>query len=291
MYRDSGRRWYKKGMALLEDIRYTELPGEQVAVWYIGQCGFVLKTENKIIYIDPVLNDICDESGNTVRLYEAPYKPENATADYVICTHEHIDHMAVETIKGICNNNPQVKIIVPGACKAVLMAEGIEHDKIIEASAEEEMIFSGIRLFPFSTAHPVHSVGEDGRDKNLAYYILCGQVSFLHMGDTYLTDNLIECLKSRLGPDVLMVPINGRDFYLERQSIIGNMTAREAAKFSKELEAELTIPMHFDMVKGNTVNPLYFVEELWEVDSSLKFSIPALGERILITKRSGRTKG
>ncbi|MDE6406202.1 MAG: MBL fold metallo-hydrolase [Lachnospiraceae bacterium] len=290
MYRDSGRKWYKKGKALLEDIQSTDLPGEQVAVWYIGQCGFVLKSKSTIIYIDPVLNDICDERGNTVRLYEAPYKPGNVTANYVFCTHGHIDHMAVETIKGISSNNPQVKIIVPGACKDILVAEEIAHEKIIEAAEEKEINLSGIQMIPFSTAHPVHSVGEEGKDKNLAYYIVCGQVSFLHMGDTYLTDHLVDRLKSCTDPDVLMVPINGTDFYLERQDIIGNMTAREAAKLSKELGADLTIPMHFDMVEGNTVNPLHFVEELWQVDSAMKFSIPALGERILIMNKAGRTK-
>ena len=281
MYGEYKRMWYKKGKELLKSIECTNLPENQVAIWYIGQCGFVLKRRNIIIYIDPVLNDICDENGNTVRLYEAPYAPDNAIANYVLCTHDHIDHMAMETIKGIYSNNPQVKIIVPGVCKEALLAEEITDGNVIEAADEKKINLSDIQVIPFSTAHPVHCVREDGKDRNLAYYIMCGCISFLHMGDTYLTEKLIGSLKKYPSPDVLMVPINGKDFYLERQDIIGNMSAREAVKLSKELGVDLTIPMHFDMVKGNTVNPLHFVEELWEVDSGMKFSIPALGERII----------
>lgn len=284
MYGGCKRKWYKKGKELLEEIAGTDLPENEAAVWYIGQCGFVVK-KRSIIYVDPVLNDIWDENGNTVRLYEPPYSPDSASADYVLCTHAHIDHMAVETIRGICGNNPQVLLVVPGVCREILLAEGIAEERIVEAVSEKKICLPGVEIIPFSTAHPRHEVGEDGRESSLAYYVNCEQISFLHMGDTFLTERLTRNLKKYPGPDILMVPVNGSDFYLERKDIIGNMSAREAAKFSKELGADLVIPMHFDMIDGNTVNPTDFIEELWHVDSGMKFSIPALGERIIYRRR------
>ena len=63
------RAWYKKGEELLDEIKNTKVSEDELAIWYLGQCGFVIK-QQKIIYIDPVLNDIQDEHGNSRRIYE-----------------------------------------------------------------------------------------------------------------------------------------------------------------------------------------------------------------------------
>ena len=91
------KAWYKKGKQLLDEIKETKVSEDELAIWYLGQCGFVVK-QQKIIYIDPVLNDMRDENGYSRRFYEPPFEPEMAEADYVFCTHGHDDHMARETV-------------------------------------------------------------------------------------------------------------------------------------------------------------------------------------------------
>ena len=274
------REWYKKRRELIEEIERTQVSADEVAIWYLGQCGFAIKGK-KVILIDVVFNDILDEEGNSLRCYEPPFSADEVCVDYVLCTHEHIDHMAKDTIMRLHDSSQKTIFIVPGVCKEQMLQWGLSSERIIEMDASESIELEDVKIGAISTAHPVHKMDANGRAWSLAYDIEVNGIHLLHMGDTYITDELLDALKSIDTPDVLMVPINGGDYYRERNDIIGNMSAREAAVFSTEITADLTIPMHYDMIRGNTCNPLRFVESIWERDTSRKFALPALGERII----------
>ena len=53
--------------------------------------------------------------------------------------------------------------------------------------------------------------------------------------------------------------------------------------------AACTIPTHYDMVQGNTVDPLRFAAALRQLDPAACFALPALGERLLFQADAGRT--
>ena len=63
--------WHRSGQALLNEISTTRLPASQLAVWSIGQCGFIFKYEDTVVCIDPVLRDLTGPSGSR-RCYPAP---------------------------------------------------------------------------------------------------------------------------------------------------------------------------------------------------------------------------
>lgn len=277
------KAWCKKGRELLDEIKDTKVTEDELAIWYLGQCGFVVK-QQKIIYIDPVLNDMKDEYGISRRLYEPPFEPERAEADYVFCTHGHADHMARETVLGIHQNNKGVRFVLPGICKEIAADWGIPADSVIEAGTDRPLALSGLTVHGVQTAHPTHRREEDGREWSLAYGLEMNGIFLLHMGDTYITDRLLCDLKQLPAPQVLLAPINGSDYFRDEKNIIGNMSAREAAFLAEELSADLTLPMHYDMIKGNTCNPFVFLEELWDAAPWRKTALPALGERIIYKK-------
>ena len=113
------------------------------------------------------------------------------------------------------------------------------------------------------------------------YYITMGNVRILHLGDTYLTNQLLEDLQKLPTPHLFLPPINGSDYFRTKRNCIGNLSSIEAARLSVLLHADLTIPTHFDMIEGNTVDPLNFVRELWSENPAAKWHIPALGERFI----------
>lgn len=123
--------WYKKGTSLLQEIQETNFSETLLPFWYIGQMGIVLKWNEKIIYIDPVLADLTDNDGNTRRHYEPPYKATDAYANYIFCTHAHRDHMNQETLLGMISCNPNVKIVIPKPLKSQLLAWGISETHLI----------------------------------------------------------------------------------------------------------------------------------------------------------------
>ncbi|MNL04093.1 hypothetical protein D3C87_1246520 [compost metagenome] len=58
--------------------------------------------------------------------------------------------------------------------------------------------------------------------------------------------------------DVAILPVNERNFFKERQGIIGNMSIREAFGLAEEIGAKHVLPMHWDMFAPNSV----FEEEI-----------------------------
>ena len=96
--------WYRCGQALLDQIAATHLPPEQLAVWYVGQCGFIFKFRETVVCIDAVLSDLVGEHGSR-RHYAPPFAPEALDADLVLCTHGHADHMAKDTLKGLAQHS------------------------------------------------------------------------------------------------------------------------------------------------------------------------------------------
>ncbi|HIC82994.1 MAG TPA: MBL fold metallo-hydrolase, partial [Candidatus Marinimicrobia bacterium] len=47
----------KKQIQLLNQIENEKVDNKKLIVYYLGQSGYVLKTKNTIIYIDPYLSD------------------------------------------------------------------------------------------------------------------------------------------------------------------------------------------------------------------------------------------
>ncbi|WP_254533124.1 MBL fold metallo-hydrolase [Natrinema gelatinilyticum] len=62
------------------------------SIWYLGCNGFVLRTAETTVYIDPYFAD--GDPPNIVRMIPVPMDPVDAReCDAVLVTHEHIDHM------------------------------------------------------------------------------------------------------------------------------------------------------------------------------------------------------
>ena len=112
----------------------------------------------------------------------------------------------------------------------------------------------------------------------------------MHLGDTYLTPRLYASLEALPQPDLLLAPINGQDFFRTQRNCIGNLEAEEAAQLAVRLRAGCSIPTHYDMVQGNTADPLRFVSALRRLDPAARFALPALGERLIFQKDERRNR-
>lgn len=232
--------WHRSGQALLNEISSTRLPASQLAVWSIGQCGFIFKYENTVVCIDPVLSDLTGPSGSR-RCYPAPFAPEALRADRITTVQEGS--------------------ILP---------------------------LGGVTVRAFSAAHPEHILDTGDPGMALGYQLTFGGFTVAHLGDTYLTPHLYETLQALPRPDLLLAPINGQDFFRTQRNCIGNLEAEEAAQLAVRLGAACTIPTHYDMVQGNTVDPLRFAAALRQLDPAACFALPALGERLLFQADAGR---
>ncbi|MCL2832560.1 MAG: MBL fold metallo-hydrolase [Treponema sp.] len=283
-------RWYKSGKSLLKEIAGSAPDTNTMYIWYMGQHGFVINLEGTVIYIDVILNPLCGKDGKDRRNYPPPFGPDAIQrADYYICTHNHSDHLNLQTIVPLAKANPGTKFIVPKPWVRLLAGAGIEKARIMGACAQQPLEAGKIEILPVPAFHTRYIQDEGVKDKNgdytdLGYVIRTGALSVYHSGDTWINPELVSVLKE-LGPfNAAMLPVNGADWERTARGCIGNVSAMDAVKLAMEVPVDLVIPSHYDMMPGNTENPAYFADCFYRLCPQKRFHICALGERFIYMK-------
>ena len=260
----------------------TSLHSSQIGIWYLGQEGFLLKSGEDHLAIDPYLSDYVDRNCcqfvKWERLYAPPIDP--AELDFlkvVLCTHTHYDHADPVTLTQIWKNSPATKFVIPAPEVAAIAAYGIDMKNIIPAVAGEKIEIGNYRIIPIPSAHEVLHFDEYGNCKELGYLIQTGGKTFFHAGDMCMYDGLIPSLKP-YSVDVAFLPINGRDYFRNCNDIIGNFNCEEAVMLAKEIKADMLVPMHHDLYEVNRVKTAHFVDAVETLDPYRKYHIFAPGE-------------
>ncbi|MUW13366.1 MBL fold metallo-hydrolase [Halorubrum sp. CBA1125] len=84
-----------------DEIEATDPDG--LSIWYLGCNGFVLRTAETTVYIDPYFGN--GKPPWTIRMIPVPMDPADATmCDAVLVTHEHIDHMHEPSFRPLVEN-------------------------------------------------------------------------------------------------------------------------------------------------------------------------------------------
>ena len=272
---------------LKEKILETKLLPGQLALFYIGQVGFIVKFEDKYIMIDGYLSDYVDRKCSKAttkweRLYPAPIAPTDLDfLDYVLCTHAHFDHTDPDTICVVNRINAKAKFIGPYSVCNTYREIGVLDDRISEIKPDNRLcITTGVYITAIPAAHEeLHPDGRGGYCE-VGYIIEIGTKKLYHSGDCCPYDGLEDRI---MGCDVEILPINGRDYYRrEKQDIIGCFDSREAATLAKHTNAGLLIPVHWDLYAINAVNPAHFVDELMTINRKQAFHIFVPGEMYIL---------
>ena len=300
---DSGtglNRWYRHGKALLNEIAGSRPQPDETYIWFAGQHGFIISLGGMVLYIDVILNDLTDKDGITRRVYPPPFEPgESQKVDYVLCTHNHGDHLNLMTLKPLAKANPQARFVVPAPWKRLLIEAGIEEERVLAARAGESTeLFppreaAPITLVPVPAIHTLYIQDEGEKDENGDYtalgFVLKGNdISIYHSGDTWVTPSLVRALKVHAPLDIAMLPINGTDWERTRENCIGNMGPLDAVKLARTIPVDLVIPSHYDMMAHNSENPARFVDSMYARCPEKRFHVSALGERFIYKKEKSK---
>lgn len=242
---------------LIKEINDTVVKTGSISIWWLGQEGYVIKSPDLVVYIDPYLSTYAEritlgKPNEHVRMMQPPIHPEEVTnADLVICTHDHADHIDPEGIPVISRASKQAKFVIPECARQTLLDFDISEERIHSLKGDDALTISGIKIVAVPAKHERFDKDEIKGYPYLSYIIKIEGLKLLHAGDTIPYVGQVEKFRPH-GIDLAFVPINGRDKFRNELEFEGNFNCAEAVEFADGVAAGLTVPMHYNMFSINT---------------------------------------
>lgn len=167
-------------------------------------------------------------------IYIDPYKIENEThnAKYIFVTHSHYDHLSIEDIEKV-RNEDTIFFLTPD-CKEKLLDIGVSEKRIVCVAPNEIYKFGKIEVNVIA-AYNVDKEYHPKENNWVGYLIKIQGVSYYIMGDTDQNEDNenIKC-------DVLFVPIGGTY----------TMDYKQAAEYTNLIKPKYVIPIHYNSIVG-----------------------------------------
>jgi L-ascorbate 6-phosphate lactonase len=250
------------GTDLIRQIDRLQVPEGQLALWALGQSGFVIKGGQTIAYIDPYLSDSVAGTGGPTRRFAFPIDPAAiGHAQVVFATHEHMDHADAATLGPLLAASPGATLVTSPRGAQIARDANVAAERIVTPRLGERAELSGLAYTATPAAHYEFEVDSAGRSRWMGFLIECNGITIYHAGDTIVIPELLDALKGKT-IDLALLPINGRDHYREREGIVGNLWPHEAVQLASEIGARVLLAIHNDLFAENRVPPGLLFEEL-----------------------------
>jgi L-ascorbate metabolism protein UlaG (beta-lactamase superfamily) len=252
----------QQNQAFLDDVTAHRGDNAQLHLWWLGQSGFLLQWQGHHLLCDPYLSDsltakyaLTDKPH--VRMTERVVAPESLDFIQVVTSsHNHTDHLDVDTLKPLLRANPKLELVIPEANREFVADRlNIVLDLPVGLDAGGSVQLPPFIIHAVPAAHEELEKDEAGRHRFLGYVFQAGPWTVYHSGDTILYPGMVQIL-SRWPIDVAILPINGS---LPQRRVAGNLWGREAAQLAHDIGARCVIPCHFEMFEFNTASPDEFI--------------------------------
>jgi L-ascorbate 6-phosphate lactonase len=271
----------RHGESLLAEIDATRPAPGSLAVWWLGQSGFLIKSRTGTLVIDPYLSEhLTRKYEGTdkphVRMTRAPLRGSDLRGvDLVLSSHKHSDHLDPGTMPDLLAASPDARLVLPAALVEHAEGLGLPPGRLVGLVAGGTFERAGFAVRAVPSAHEGLDTDERGRHLYLGFVVEAEGLRLYHSGDSLAYDGLVGLLGP--GPfDVLLLPINGRD---PARGVAGNMTAAEAVDLAAEVRTRFLVPHHYDMFTFNTVPVSAFEAEARRLPGGVSPRVLRCGER------------
>ena len=241
-----------------DDWKNINLDQNNDYIIWIGHSTFLIKKSGLVILTDPVFSDRASPFKNIgpERLIP-PAIPLNQLPqiDFITVSHNHYDHLDIDSLKKISELNPDAVFLVPAGDLKLLKRKRIDNVyefKWWETFNVEELTFT------FTPVQHWSKRGLFDRNKSLwgGWYMNFIDYGMYHAGDTGYSNDFIDTRLKLGAPKYAFIPIgayNPEWFMAE-----SHVNPEDAIQVMLDLEAEKAFGMHwgtFALTDEDTLEP------------------------------------
>lgn len=254
-------------MSLGESITHTVPPVHGLAIWWLGQSGYVFGTGDGLrLAVDPFLSGTMEgRPEDFPRLIPPPLRPAELNVGVLLVTHAHTDHLDLEVLRA-SERRDALAVIGPPSVKDALPVSGIlDADVHILRAGDSEEVGSTRVTATFCIPN------EEAAIDSIGYIIeFANGITVYHTGDTGFHPFLYYLSRFKL--DLMFPCINGK---------YGNMGVEEAAELTRYLRPKVVVPQHYGMFALNDENPYDFVGCLKKSFAEAEAAVLSVGDTYL----------
>ena len=228
-----------------ENINLNSLKDREHYALWIGHSTFLINNGDLTILTDPIFSERASplNFAGPKRLIKPVIKIKDLPeVDVITISHNHYDHLDINSLRKIQKKFPNVKILVPKGDLKLLKNYNLNNG--FEFLWWEEIAFNNTK-FIFTPAQHWSARGLRDRNKSLwgSWFIKTEEKNIFHAGDTGYSDDFME-IRNRLGTvDFAMIPIGAYDpqWFMS----YSHVNPEEALSIAKDLDAKKSIGMHW----------------------------------------------
>jgi L-ascorbate 6-phosphate lactonase len=230
----------KPEIDVLAAVRSAAVKPDEIALWYTGGAGYVVKTAGTTFLIDPFVGG--SDPPDWVRALPPPFDAEAVRdVDAVLMTHEHLDH-ADPFALGPIGRNTSALAIGPATCTAVAAQAGYPTDRLRTLEHGQSIKVGDVTVTAVPAVDPM-AKGCCG------FVIETGSVTILNCGDSLWHPGLVA-IGEKWKLDAICISVGasprGKFFY---------MTEVDAARAARDTGARTLIPHHWDLWQAILMDP------------------------------------
>lgn len=251
---------------------------EGLSVWYLGCNGYVLRTAETTVYLDPYFGE--GSPPRTIRMIPVPMDPADATlCDAVLVTHEHIDHMHPPSHRALVEDlgadlyAPETSHGAPAYDGDVSVSD--DHRRTVEPG--EEFAVGDL---------DVHVRGADDPDAEepVAYVVEHESGTFVAAGDSRPAE-AFEAVGEAFDVDVAAVAYGttGNIYHTDDDEVRVTEWYNDGDQVStiaSQLRADRLLPVHWDMWRGVEADPKALHEDLASYEYPRVVEVVRIGDRL-----------
>jgi len=231
-----------------EELVFAEAPAETISeglvITYVNHSTFLIQTEGLNILTDPIWSDRVSpfSFAGPQRFRSAGVRFEDLPPiDLVLISHNHYDHLDIETLKKL-NDQFSPVFITPLGVSLMLQAEGIAQTQEMDWWGVHS-VSGGLQIHSVQAQH-FSARGLFDRDKTLwsGYVIETPSGGVYFAGDTGY-GNFFKEIGTRFDIKVGLIPIGAYkpQWFMSPMHI----NPEEAIKVHKDVGADISFGMHF----------------------------------------------